>query len=164
MLKEKLQADVKEALKSHNQQVVDVLRMALSSVSAKEKEKRYKIAKEKPDTSEAELLKQSALLDDEVISVVSSEIKKRKDAMALYQQGNRQELVDQEAKEIKILQIYLPEQLSKEALDQLVQESVNNVGATTIKDMGKVMADLMPKVKGRADNGQISIIIKTLLQ
>ena len=105
----------------------------------------------------------SALNDDEVISVISSEIKKRKDAIVLYKKGNRQELVDKEKKEIEILQKYLPEQLSLEEIRKLIEESIANVGATNIKEMGKVMADLAPKVKGKADGGEVSKIIKELL-
>ena len=163
MLKQRIQADATEALKQGNQEVLGVLRMALSAIGAKEKEKRYKISKEKPDLAEDELVKNSALTDDEIISTIASEIKKRKDAIALYEKGSRPELADQEKKEIEILQKYLPEQLSPQELRKLIEESIGKTGATHVKDMGKVMADLMPKVKGRADNGEISRIIKDIL-
>ena len=96
MLKQQIQNDVKDAMKQGNQQVVGVLRMAVSSINAKEKEKRYKLSKEDSEAKEEELLQASQLTDDEVIGVLSSEIKKRKDAIVLYQQGNRPELARQE--------------------------------------------------------------------
>ncbi len=164
MLKQQIQADTKEALKQSNQPVLVVLRMALSSIAAKEKDKRYKISKEKPDMNEEELAKESALGDEEIISTLSSEIKKRKDAIALYEQGGRPELAENEKKEIAMLQKYLPEQLSMEELKKLVEESVKKTGASSMKDMGKVMADLGPKVKGKADNSEISKIIKELFK
>ena len=163
MLKQQLQDDTKSAMKDSNQEVVGVLRMAVSAIGAKEKEKRYKASKEKPDISEEELIKQSQLSDDEIIGVLSSEIKKRKDAIVLYQQGNRPELADKEKKEIEVLQKYLPDQLSETEVKKLIEESIAKVGAKEMKDMGKIMADLAPKVKGKADNAQISNIIKGIL-
>ncbi|OGZ72568.1 MAG: hypothetical protein A2908_01445 [Candidatus Staskawiczbacteria bacterium RIFCSPLOWO2_01_FULL_38_12b] len=137
--------------------------MTISVINAKEKEKRYKILKEDSEVKEEELLQASQLTDDEIIGVVSSEIKKRKDAIVLYQQGNRPELAQKEKEEISILQKYLPEPLSEDELKKLIQESINNVGAKEIKDMGKIMSDLVLKVRGRADNSHISGIIKKLL-
>ena len=163
MLKQQIQSDAKEALKQGNQVVLGVLRMTISVINAKEKEKRYKILKEDSEIKEEELLQASQLTDDEIIGVVLSEIKKRKDAIVLYQQGNRPELAQKEKEEINILQKYLPEPLSEDELKKLVQESINNVGAKEIKDMGKIMSDLAPKVKGKADNSHISGIIKKLL-
>ena len=103
------------------------------------------------------------MTDEQVLEVISSEIKKRKDAIALYEQGKRPELAEREKKEIDILKKYLPEQLSEEELRKLVSESIEKTGASEMKDMGKIMADLMPKVKGKADNSEISKIVKELL-
>jgi len=173
MLKNKIQSDVNQALKQGNQNVAGVLRMALAAIISKEKEKRYKIfslwemsrrdTKEKPDAKEEDLIKESALTDGEAVSVISSEIKKRKDAIELYQKGNRPELADKEKEEIEILKKYLPEQLPTEELRKLIQESINNTGAREMKDMGKIMADLMPKVKGKADNSEINKMIALML-
>lgn len=163
MLKQQLQADTKDAMKQGNQEVVGVLRMAISAINVKEKEKRYKASKENPDLPEEELIKKSELSDDEATAVISSEIKKRKDAIVLYEQGNRPELADKEKREMEILQKYLPKQLSKEELETFIKESIKKVVATQIKDMGKIMADLMPKVKGKADNSEVSKIIKEIL-
>ena len=169
MLKAKIQKDSTEALKSKDQFLVGTLRMLLASITTKEKDKRYKITKDpsmgsgQENLTEQELIKQSELTDEQIIEVISSEIKKRKDAIALYEKGNRPELAEKEQKEIEILKKYLPEQLSEEELRKLIEESIAKVGATEIKDTGKIMADLMPKVKGKADNSEISKIIKELL-
>lgn len=163
MLKQQIQDTVKEALKSGDSFVSTTLRMVLASVTSKEKEKRYNISKVKPEASEEDLIKESELTDEEILNVITSEVKKRKDAIALYERGNRQELADKEKKEIEILQKYLPEQLSLEELRKLIEEAINKVGVKEMKDMGKVMAELNPKVKGKADGGDISKIVKELL-
>ena len=164
MLKQQLQTDVKEAMKQGNQDVLGVLRLALAAIAAKEKEKRYAASKEKPEATETELIEISALGDDEIIGVLSSEVKKRRDTITLYEQGNRPELAENEKKEIAVLQKYLPEQLSHEELKKLVQESITATGASSIKEMGKVMADLSPKIKGKAEGGEVSKIVRAHLE
>ena len=139
------------------------LRILLAAVATREKEKRFKIVKEKQGIAEADLQVQSELSDDEIVETISSEIKKRRDAIVLYNQGKRPELAEREESEIKVLQRYLPEQLSQDEIRQLAAESIERLGAKEIKDMGKVMADLNPKVKGRAEGSQVSKIIKELL-
>jgi len=163
MLKEQIKADIKEAMKAHNELVVGTLRLLAASIFSREKERRYKISKEKPETPEESLIKESELNDEGIIEVISSEIKKRKDAIALYTQGNRPELAEKEQKEIEIIKKYLPEQLSSEEIKKLVEESVAKTAAKEMRDMGKVMADLNPKIKGKADSGEVSKIVKELL-
>lgn len=153
VLKQKIQSDATEALKSGNQFLVGTLRMVLASIGTKEKDKKYK------EKIEGE----AQLSDEEIIDVLSSEIKKRKDAIALYNQGNRPELADKEAKEIEVIKKYLPEQLSEEVIKKMVQEAIAKTGAKEMKDMGKVMADLNPKVKGKAEGSVVSKIVKELL-
>jgi len=150
-------------MKAGDQVLVGTLRMVMAVIATKEKEKRYKISKDKPELKEEELVKESELAEEQVIDVISSEIKKRKDAIVLYQQGNRPELAEKEQKEIDILKKYLPEQLSGEELKKLVEESITSTGAKEMRDMGKVMADLNPKIKGKADGGEVSKIVKELL-
>ena len=162
-LKQQLKEDVIAAMKGKDSETLTVLRMAQSAINTKEKEKRYALAKDNPEETEEVLNEKSLLTDDELISVITSEIKKRKDAMALYEQGGRPELVESEKKEMTILQKYLPEQLSAEELQKLIEASVAKVGATEMKDMGKVMADLAPSIKGKADNSEVSKIIKEML-
>lgn len=163
MLKQDIQKAVNEALKSGDQLVAGTLRMLLASVISKEKEKRYKISKSEPNLSEKELEEKSTLADEEIIDVLSSEVKKRKDAIVLYEKGNRPELAEKEKKEIDIIKKYLPEQIPADELEKMVEESIAKVNAKEMKDTGKIMADLMPKVKGRADNSEISKIIKEIL-
>jgi len=163
MLKAQIQQNSTDALKSGDQFGLGVFRMLLAAIQSKEKEKRYKISKEKPELTEEALIKESELLDEQVMEVISSEIKKRKDAIVLYEQGKRPELAEREKKEIEVLKKYLPEQLSGEELKKIVADSIAKAGATTMKDMGKVMADLNPKIKGKADGGEVSKIVKELL-
>ncbi len=163
MLKQQIQNSIKEAMKAGDQVLVGTLRMVMAVIATKEKEKRYKISKDKPELKEEELVKESELADEQIVEVISSEIKKRKDAIVLYQQGNRPELAEKEQKEIEILIKYLPEQLSGEELKKLVEESIVSTGAKEMRDMGKVMADLNPKIKGKADGGEVSKLVKELL-
>ena len=163
MIKQQIQADTKEAMKAGNQELVSVLRMTVSAINTKEQEKRYALAKADASIADEQLAKDSALTDEEIITALSSEIKKRRDAIALYEQGGRPELAENEKKEIAILQKYLPAQLSPEELRAIVEESVKTTGASSMKDMGKIMADLGPKTKGKAENSEISKIVKELL-
>ena len=168
MLKQQIQSDSTEALKSGEQLKLSVLRMLLAAITTKAKEKRFKVSKDpasvEASAGEESLASASQLTDEEIIDVVSSEIKKRKDAIALYEKGGRQELADKEKKEIEILKKYLPEQLSQDEVKKLVEESVAKTGAAEMKDMGKVMKDLGLKIKGRADSTLVSNIVKDLLQ
>ena len=163
MLKQQLQTDIKEAMKQKAQERVEVLRMAVAAANAKQTEKRYKLSKDNPGKTEEELMKESDLSDDEMLGVLTSEIKKRRDAIALYEQGGRPELAQKEKSEIDMLQVYLPEQLSVDELKKIIEASIKKTGATQMKDMGKIMADIMPSVKGKAEGGEISKIIKELL-
>ncbi|HCC59740.1 MAG: hypothetical protein A2402_02480 [Candidatus Staskawiczbacteria bacterium RIFOXYC1_FULL_37_43] len=167
MLKQQIQQDSTEALKSGEQLMLSVLRMLLAAIVTKEKEKRFKLSKDpasaEASASEESLVDASQLTDEEIVDVISSEIKKRRDAIVLYEKGGRQELADKEKKEIEVLQKYLPEQLSEEEIKKLIEESIAKTGAKEMRDMGKVMADLNPKIKGKADSGEVSKIVKELL-
>lgn len=162
-LKSQLQEDLESALKEKREIEISVLRMLKAAIFNKEKEKRYKLTKQKPELTEEELVKDSQLTDEEVIEVVSSEIKKRKEAILEYEKGKREDLVEKEKKELAILEKYLPEQLSEEEIKKLAKEAIEKTGAKEPKDMGKVMAELMPKVKGKAEGGLVSKIVKELL-
>ena len=103
-------------------------------------------------------------LDDEgVIEVIAKELKKRKDVLPDYEKSGREDLIGDLKKEIDVLVGYLPSQLTKEELDEIVKKSIETVGATSIKDMGKIMADVLPKVKGRADGKMVNEIVRTYL-
>lgn len=101
-----------------------------------------------------------AASEDDILAVLQKEVKQRKDSIEQFKAGNRQDLVDKETKELEILQTYLPAQMSKEEIRTIVKEAITQTEATSIADMGKVMGALMPKVKGRADGGLISKIVK----
>lgn len=160
MLKQKIRQDVETAFKAREQLKTETLRQLLASMTTKEKEKRFTLVKAKPDTKEDELQKQSELSDEEVGLVVFSEIKKRREAIEGFEKGGRQEMADKENQELEILQAYLPEQLGEDDIKKLVKEAVAKTGASGPQDMGKVMAELMPKVRGKADGSLVSRIVR----
>ena len=104
------------------------------------------------------------LNDDEVLAVLMKEVKMRHDSLEEFTKAGREELVEQAKQEIAILRKYLPEQLSDEELKALVEEAVAETGAAGPKDMGKVMAALMPKTRGRADGKRINTMVRELLK
>ena len=142
MLKEKLQQEMKDALKSGNSQKRTLLGMVLSAVKNKEIEKR------------------SELNDDDVVAVIASEIKKRKDATEQYEKGGRPELAEGERKEAEMLMIYMPEQMSEDDVRAEVKKTISEIGAKDMKEMGKVIGAVMVKVKGKADGQMVSRMVK----
>lgn len=162
-IKEKIKKDFKKALKERKEIEVSTLRMLNAAVINWEKEKRYKLSKAKPDLKEKDLEKESQLIDEEIIEVVFSEVKKRKEAISEFEKGKREDLVRKEKKEMEILKRYLPEQLSKEEIKKLAKETIEKIGAESIKDLGRVMGQLMPKLKGRAEGSLVSKIVKEIL-
>lgn len=159
-LKEKIQADLKEYLKSGKMFETGVLRFLISSAHNKEIEKRTKLLKTEPVE---DLDEKSKLTGEEFLDVLSSEAKKRTDAIVEFEKGNRSDLAEKEKKELEILRAYLPEQLSDDEIRKFAKEAVEKTGASGQKDMGKVMAELMPKVKGRSDGSKVSSMVKELL-
>jgi hypothetical protein len=162
-LKAKIQQDLSDAVRKRDELGTSVFRMLLASLFNKEKEKRYKVYQADKNSSEKDLSGKSELTDEEIIEVISSEIKKRREAAIGFEKGKRQELADKENKEMEILKTYLPEQMSEEEIKEVVKEIIEKVGAKNQKDMGKVMAQLMPKIKGKADGSLVSEIVKGLL-
>lgn len=162
-LKAKIHEDLKDALLKKLDTEVSVLRLLNSAILNKEKEKRYRISKEKPHLSHSELDKECCLNDEEVMEVVISEAKKRKEAIFEFEKGKRYDLVERERKELSILQKYLPAQLSEEEVKKIIKETIEKTGAKDLKDMGKVMSYAMSKLKGRAEGKLVSeITIKML--
>jgi len=149
-LKEKIEQDLNEAVKKKYEVNSLVLRQLLAVILNKEKEKRFKINKEKSEISEEDLGEESRLTDEEIIEVIFSEVKKGKEAISEFEKGERRDLVEKEKKELEILQKYLPEQLLEEEIEELAKETIERIGAKEAKDMGKVMTELIPQVKGRA--------------
>lgn len=172
-LKAIIQEDLKKSLIEKKELELSVLRMLNAAIFNKEKEKRYKLSKEKSEAElekmgkesaeSKELEKESQLTDEEIIDVISGEIKKRKEAMDLYEKGGRQELFEKEKKEAEILKSYLPEQMPEEEIKKIIQEAITKTGASEMKDMGKVMGIITAQVKGKADMSQVSQIVKKLL-
>ncbi|NEZ45708.1 GatB/YqeY domain-containing protein [Clostridium niameyense] len=144
-LKETLQEDWKRALKAKEKDKVSVITMAKSAILLAEKDKG------------------EALDDSEIISILSKEIKQRKEALEDFKKGNRQDLVHQNNFEIEVLLNYLPQQLTEEEITEIVKEAVQAEKANTIKDMKKVMSVVIPKTKGRADGKLVSDIVKSML-
>lgn len=144
-LKERLQEDWKEALKAKDKFKANVISMAKASVLQVEKTDNVKLS------------------DDEIIVILSKEVKKRREAMLDFEKGKRQDLVDEAKAEIEILLNYLPQQLTEEEITKYVQEAATEVGANSIKDMGKVMAAVTSKTKGCADGKLVSKIVKEYL-
>ena len=104
------------------------------------------------------------LNDDEVLAVLMKEVKMRQDSLEEFTKAGRDELAEQAKQEIAIIRKYLPEQLGDDELRALVQEAIDETGAASQKDMGKVMAALMPKTKGRADGKRINAMVRELLK
>ncbi len=163
MLREKIEADFKEAMKEKDEAKLAILKMLKAALANRQSEKRYQASKEQADLDERELEKESLLTEEEVIKEIMAMVKKGKQAIADFEKGGREDLVKKEKAEIDILQGYLPPQLSDEEIRKMAEESVRQSGAEGIKDMGKVMAHLMPQIKGKAEGSRVSQILKELL-
>ena len=136
-LKEKLLSSMKEAMKSKDSVKLGTIRSVISAVKNKEIDLKNELSEE------------------EILAIVSREVKKRKEAAVLYEKGNRPELKDKEIQEMQILQTYLPEQVSEKDLRRRIQEVIDETGAEGMKDFGKIMKTLVPEFKGKADNSLI---------
>lgn len=154
-LKQTLQEDLKESLKNHQESKTSALRLLLTSLANKQKEKDYQ-ASQKGQTSEL-------LSDDEVMDIILSEVKKRKESIEQYQKGNRIDLAQKEEEEIKALMPYLPTQLSQEEITAIVREVLEKSQIKDMKNMGLALREIMPQVKGKADGALVSKIVKDIL-
>ena len=150
-LKEKIKHDLTEAMKAKEELRLSVLRMLSAALHNIEIEKRGK-------TGGAELT------EEEMVAVLRTEVKKRKDAVEGFEKGSRMELAEKERKEIKILEPYLPWELSDADLEKIVSEVVAAVGEVTEKDFGRVMSEAMKLVKGQAAGDRVSAIVRKFLQ
>ena len=138
--------DFLTAFKNKQDTTVSVLRMLKAALTNKEIEKK--------------LPKGENLADDEVEAVIKSEIKKRKDSIEAYQQGQRADLIKKEEEELKILEKYLPEQMSEAEIKKIVLETINEIKPAGPADFGKVMGQVVKKTKNRADGQTVSRIVK----
>ena len=144
----KVEQDLKKALKARDEFLVSTLKFLLAQIRNKEIELRGTEKK---------------LTDQVVIGVIRQEIKKRIQAAGLYRQGKREDLAKKEASESRVLSKYLPQQISTEELEKIVQETIAQAGAKGSADFGKIMASVMGKLKGRADGSQVAEIVKRSL-
>ncbi len=160
-LQENLNNNLKTALKEKQELLILVLRGLNAAIHNKEIEKRTKLSKSEKDIAKLEEL--SKLTEEEVIEVISSEAKKRKDSITEFTKGGRQDLADKETKELEIIKTYLPEQMSEDAIREIIQKAIAEIGAAGPKDTGKVMSKIMPQLKGKADGQLVSKIVGELL-
>ena len=144
-LKAQLTEDLKSALRSGDKLRTSVIRLLTALIKNREVEKR------------------GPLTDAEALQAVSASCKQRQEAIEQYRQGGRQDLVDKEAAELQILQSYLPAALGPEELQVMVQEAIRESQAASPREMGKVMALLMPKITGRADGKVVSALVRDML-
>lgn len=145
-IQQQLTADAKAAMIAKDSLKLGALRMLQAAIKNREIE-----------------LRPNAITPDDVLAIVKKLAKQRKESIEQFQQAGRQDLVDQESAELKVLEVYLPEQMSREQIEALVTESIANLGAKTVKDMGSVMKDVIAKANGAADNKLVSEIIKSKL-
>lgn len=144
-LKEELESDLKQALRNKDEPRKTTLRLALAAIK------------------NAEIAKRGQLDENELTAVVSQQAKQRRESVAQFAAGGRQDLVAQEEEELKILMDYLPPQLSEEKIRSQALEVIEQVEATSLAQMGDVMRVLMPQLKGKADGQVVSAIVKGLL-
>jgi len=144
-LRERLNDEIKAAMKAREQEKLNALRLMLSAVKQREVDERI------------------TLDDAGVIAVVEKMIKQRKDSISQYEKAARQDLADKEKFEIGVIEAYLPQQLSQGEIDTIVADAIQSTGAKSPADMGKVMGVVKPKLAGRADMGKVSAIVKAKL-
>ncbi len=144
-LKETIQTNIKKAMIGKDALRVSVLRMVMAVILNKEKEKGFEA---------------KSLADEEVLAVISSEVKKRKDSIEQYTKGERQDLADKEKEELEILSAYLPEQMSEEEVRKIVKEKISQLNAVGLQDIGKIMGALMADLKSKADGAIVKKIVE----
>jgi uncharacterized protein YqeY len=144
-LKQMLLSDLKGAMKSKDSLKVDTLRLIVSEIKNREIDLREELG------------------DDAITALLTTQIKKRKEAAGMFEKGGRTDLKEKEEKEMAIIQVYLPEQVGEEELKQRIQAVIAETGAQGPKDMGKVMKVVVPEFKGKAEGDQIRSIVTELL-
>lgn len=145
MLVEKLKKDMVDAMKAKDKEKLTVIRMVKAALDKERIDKKVEVN------------------DDLLIDVVNKQVKMRNDSIDEFKKANRDDLVKQTEEELTILKDYLPEQLSEEEVNTIIDDVIKQVNASSIKDMGNVMKEVTPKVKGRADMKHVSEIIKSKL-
>lgn len=145
VLKERISKDMKEAVKKRDQVTVDTLRMVLAAIKNKEIEKKGDLG------------------EQETVSLITTLVKQRREAADMYRRGSRDELAEKEEREIGLLKAYLPEEMPRDELADIIDAVVKEVGASSPADMGKVMRLVMPKVAGRAEGRIVNELVRERL-
>lgn len=145
MLKEELMQDLKDAMKEKNTIKKDTVQMVRAAILQIEKDKGIDVD------------------DNKIIEIIAKEVKGKKDALVEFEKGGREDLIEQTNKEIEVLEKYLPKQLSKDEIKEKVEEVINKLGATSMKDMGPVMKEAKALIGAAADGRAINEVVKELL-
>lgn len=144
-IKDKLMADLKDAMKSHNKLRKDVITLIRSAIKQREVDERIE------------------LTDEDILTIISKQLKEKKSSIEDFKKGNREDLVKQTEDEMKILLEYLQKQLSQEDLKEIVKDAIDKENISSMKDIGKLMKAVMPQVKGKADGNAVNKIARELL-
>lgn len=144
-MKERLLNDLKEAMKNKDKEKLSVIRMVKGAIQLEE------------------INKKRDLTDDEVIAIITKQIKTRKESIVEFEKGSRDDLIKKAQEEIDLLNIYMPEQMSEEEVIKVIDETFKEINPSSVKDMGKLMGAITPKVKGKADLGFVNKIIREKL-
>jgi uncharacterized protein YqeY len=145
-LKDRLSEDMKDAMRARDPARLESIRMLRAAIQRREVDARL------------------TLDDDGVLAVLQKQAKQHQDSIAQFEDGGREDLASKEREQLKVLQSYLPEQMDQAEVDRLIAETLQETGAASMKDMGRVMALIKPKLQGRADMGAVSSYIKARLQ
>ncbi|MBC2577270.1 GatB/YqeY domain-containing protein [Peptostreptococcus russellii] len=141
-LKEKLQEDLKSSMKNKDTVRKSVITLIRAAIKQYEVDNRQELG------------------DEGVIDIISKQLKQRKDSLVEFEKAGREDLIEETKSEIQVLEEYLPQQLSEDELEQIVIQTIAEVGATSMKDMGKIMSTIKPKTAGRADGRKINELVK----
>lgn len=144
-MRERILNDLTKAMKEQNKEVLSVLRMVKGAMQLEEINVKHE------------------LKDDEVVAIIAKQIKTRKESILEFEKGNRQDLIDNTTKEIEILNVYMPEQMSSEEIEKVIEDAFSKINPTGPSDMGKIMGMITPILKGKADMSEVSKIIREKL-
>jgi uncharacterized protein YqeY len=144
-LKDRINDDVKTAMRNKDKDRLVTLRMITAAIKQKEVDERIELD------------------DTRILAILDKMIRQHRDSISQYESAGRHDLVEKEKSELTIVQFYMPEQLGEDELKKLIQSAIQSTGATTVKDMGKVMGIIRPQIQGRADMGKTGELVKALL-
>ncbi len=144
-IREKIEEDIRQSMRSQNRQRLDALRFLKNAIQMVEKDQ------------------QKELDDTGVTEVIAKQVRERRESIRMFEQGSRTDLVAKESAELAVLEEYMPPQMSAEQLSMLIREVIEQVGAETPRDKGRIMGRLMPQVRGLADGTQVNALVDEIL-